>query len=43
MAPIYKTPKGYRIMNVHGVSPTKEHAVRRLRAIKVRQARLRGR
>lgn len=36
--PIMKTPKGYKIKNVPGYSPTREAAVKRLRAIKARQA-----
>ena len=37
--PIRKVKGGYKIDNVKGISPTLEHAKRRLRAIKARQAR----
>jgi hypothetical protein len=35
--PIYKTKSGYKIKNTKGVSKTRKQALRRLRAIKVRQ------
>ena len=35
--PIIKTPYGWKISNTHGVSPTREAALKRLRAIKASQ------
>ena len=37
--PIRKTKQGYKIDNVEGVSPSREHAEKRLRAIKEQQRR----
>jgi len=37
--PIYKTKRGYKIKNVRGTSTTRTSAVRRLRAIKIAQAK----
>lgn len=35
--PIRKTPKGYKIANVKGISKTKEKAKKRLAAIKAKK------
>jgi hypothetical protein len=38
--PIYKTKAGYKIKNTKGVSKTRKQALKRLRAIKVRQKKV---
>ena len=40
--PVYKTPKGWKIENVPGYSPTKKEADERLKAIKTRQGKIYG-
>ena len=35
--PIYETPRGWKIKNVKGYSPSKEAATKRLQAIKAKQ------
>lgn len=37
--PIYQTPKGWKIKNTKGVSPTKKQATKRLKAIKANQSK----